>query len=328
MENPMTLFVRTLAIAAVAGLTASAPLAQAQTFPSRTVHLVVAYAAGGTGDIVARVIADKLAAALGQSVVVENRPGATGALGTKSVISAAPDGHTLLVGQTGEIAINPHWNKGLGYEPDTDLMPVALATNVPLALVIPGKAPYTNVAEMLKVAQDRGLTFASSGTATPGHFAGEVLKLRTKSKLTHIPYNGAGPALNDLLGAHVNMFFSGFPAAVPHMSAGTLKLLAVSSATRSGVAPDVPTVIEAAGIKDFDITLWQGFFAPRGTPKEIVARLNAEINKILAQPDVKAKLLEAGADVKPISVDQFAAFVKTENEKYLQIIKQAGLKPD
>jgi len=302
--------------------------AQAQTYPSRTVHLVVPYAAGGTGDIVARVIADKLAPALGQSVVVENRPGASGALGTKSVVGAAPDGHTLLVGQTGEIAVNQHWSKALGYDPEKDLAPVALATIVPLALVVPGKARYSSLPEMLKVAAERGLVFASAGAATPGHFAGEVLKLKTKSNLTHVPYNGATPALNDLLGGHVDTFFSGFPAAVPHVSAGSLKLIAVSSAKRSGVAPDVPTVAEASGIRDFDITLWQGFFAPRATPKEIVARLNAEINKILVQPDVKAKLLEAGADVTPISVEQFAEFMKAESEKFLQIIKQAGLKPE
>jgi tripartite-type tricarboxylate transporter receptor subunit TctC len=312
----------------IAGVATAALPASAQTYPSRTVHIVVAYAAGGTGDIVARVIADKLAGALGQSVVVENRPGASGALGTKSVISAAPDGHTLLMGQTGEVAINQHWSKGLGYDPEKDLAPVALATIVPLALVVPGKARYANVAEMVKAASERGLTFASSGTATPGHFAGEVLKLKTKSNLTHVPYNGAGPALNDLLGAHVDMFFSGFPAAVPHVASGTLKLIAVSSAKRSGVAPDVPTVAEASGIKDFDITLWQGFFAPRGTPRDIVERLNTEINKILAQPDVKAKLLDAGADVTPTSVDQFAAFMKSESAKYQQIVKDAGLKPE
>ena len=311
-----------------AGLATAALSASAQTFPSRTLHLVVPYAPGGTGDIVARVIADKLAGALGQSVVVENRPGASGALGTKSVITSVPDGHTLLMGQTGEIAINQHWSKNLGYDPETDLAPVALATIVPLALVVPGKARYSTVAEMLKVASERGLVFASAGTATPGHFAGEVLKLKTKSNLTHVPHSGAGPALNNLLGAHVDMFFSGFPAAVPHVSAGTLKLIAVSSATRSGVAPDVPTVAEASGIKDFDITLWQGFFAPRGTPKDIVARLNMEINKVLVQPDVKAKLLEAGADVTPISVDQFAAFMKSESAKFLEIIRDAGLKPE
>ena len=318
---------RTCCIAvAVASIVATFPAA-AQQFPNRTVRLVVPYAAAGTGDIVARVIADKLAESLGQSVVVENRPGASGAIGSKAVASATPDGHTILVGQTGEMAINQHWSK-LSYDPEKDFQPIALATIVPLALVVPGKAPFSNVAEMIKTAQTRGIIYASSGAATPGHFAGEVLRLSTKSKMTHVPYNGAGPALNDLLGAHVDMFFSGFPAAVPHVKAGNLKLLAVSTARRSGVAPDVPTVAEASGIKDFDIGLWQGFFAPRGTPQEIVVRLHGEINKILNRPDVKAKLLDIGADVSAISIDAFAAFAKSESTKFLRIIKDAGLKPN
>src|SRR5919197_1484814 len=198
--------------AAVLATTLAALAAQADTYPSRAVKIVVPYAAGGTGDIVARAVADRLASALGQSVVVENRAGATGAIGTQSVATSAADGYTLLVGQTGEIAINPHWSRGVGYDPDRDLVPVALATIVPLALVVPGKAAYGSVAEMLKVAHERGLTFASAGTATPGHFAGEMLKFKSKSSLTHVPYKGAAPALNDLLGGHVDMFFSGFPA--------------------------------------------------------------------------------------------------------------------
>jgi tripartite-type tricarboxylate transporter receptor subunit TctC len=315
---------RVLAVA----LTACAVLpAQAQTYPSHAIKLVVPYSAGGTGDIVARIVADRLSLALGQSVVVENRAGATGSIGTQSVAAAAPDGHTLLVGQTGEIAINPHWSKGIGYDPDKDLLPVALATVVPLALVVPGKAAYGSVPEMLKLSHERGLSFASSGTATPGHFAGEVLKYRTTSNMTHVPYKGAGPALNDLLGGHVDMFFSGFPAAVPHVKAGNLKLLAVSSGTRSGVAPDVPTVAEAAGLSGYDISLWQGFFAPRATPKEIVARLNSEINKILREPEIRQKLLEQGADVRPISVDEFSSFVKAEIGKFQEIIKDANLTP-
>jgi tripartite-type tricarboxylate transporter receptor subunit TctC len=318
--------VATAVVAAALAVVASP--AGAQTYPSRNVRLVVPYAAGGTGDIVARLIGDKLAGALGQSVVIENRPGASGAVGTQSVASAAPDGYTLLVGQTGEIAINPHWGKGTGYDPDKDLQPVALATIVPLALVVPGKASYSTVAEMLKVSQDRGLSFASAGIGTPGHFAGELLRLKGKGKITHVPYKGAGPALNDLLGGHVDLFFSGFPAAVPHVKTGTLKLLAVSSGKRSSAAPDVPTVAEASGLAGFDITLWQGFFAPKGTPKEIVARLHTEINKILVQPETKAKLLEAGADVAPISTDQFAAFLKTESEKFAQLIKEGGIKPE
>jgi tripartite-type tricarboxylate transporter receptor subunit TctC len=260
--------------------------------------------------------------------VIENRPGASGAVGTQSVVTAAPDGYTLLVGQTGEIAINPHWGKGTGYDPEKDLQPVALATIVPLALVVPGKASYSTVAEMLKVSQDRGLSFASAGLGTPGHFAGELLRLKGNGKITHVPYKGAGPALNDLLGGHVDLFFSGFPAAVPHVKAGSLKLLAVSSGKRSAAAPDVPTVAEASGIAGFDITLWQGFFAPKGTSKEIVARLHTEINKILIQPDTKARLLEAGADVALMSADQFAAFVKAESEKFAELIRVGGIKPE
>jgi tripartite-type tricarboxylate transporter receptor subunit TctC len=320
---------RAIATAIMAAVLAAAAIpVHAQTYPTRGVRLVVPYAAGGTGDIVARLIGEKLAVALGQSVVVENRPGASGAVGAQSVATAAPDGYTLLVGQTGEIAINPHWGKGTGYDPDKDLQPIALASVVPLALVVQGKARYSTVVEMLRLSAERGLSFASAGAGTPGHFAGELLRLKAQAKLTHVPYKGAGPALNDLIGGHVDMFFSGFPAAVPHVKSGTLKLLAVSSAKRSAAAPDVPTVAEASGLAGFDISLWQGFFAPKGIPNEIVIRLNSEINKILAQPDVKAKLLEAGADVSPISTDHFAAFVKSEGEKFRQIIREGGITPE
>jgi tripartite-type tricarboxylate transporter receptor subunit TctC len=311
-----------------AALVAAALPAWAQTFPSRPVHLVVSYAPGGTGDIVARLISDKLAAALGQTVVVENRAGASGSIGAQSVVSATPDGHTLLVGQPAEVAINQHWIRGLGYDPINDLQPVALATVVPLALVIPAAAPYATVADMLKASKARGLSFASAGTGTPGHFAGELLKLKTGSNLTHVPYKGAGPALNDLLGNHVDLFFSGFPAAWAQVKAGKLKLIAVSPAKRSTAAPDVPTVAEASGIADFDISLWQGVFAPRATPKEVVARLNAELNRIVTQPEIRERLRNEGADVIPLAVDQFAAFVKSESEKYLNIIKQSGVKPE
>src|SRR6195256_6565979 len=302
--------------------------AAAQSYPSRPVHLVVAYAPGGTGDIVARLISDKLAAALGQSVVVENRPGASGAIGTQSVVSAAPDGHTLLVGQTAEVAINQNWIKGLAYDPDKDLQPIALATIVPLALVVPGAAPYATVPTMLAASARKELTFASSGTGTPGHFAGELLKLRTKTNMAHVPYKGAGPALNDLLGGHVDFFFSGFPAAVAQVKAEKLKLLAVSTAKRSPAAPDVPTIAEASGIADFDLSLWQGIFAPRGTPKDVVIRLNAEINTIVTQPDFRARLRDEGADVTPMTVEQFTAFVQAESRKYLTIIQQSGVKPE
>jgi len=319
---------RRIAMAALALLTVTLP-ALAQPFPSKPVHLIVAYAPGGTGDLVARVIADKLSAALGQSVVVENRAGASGAIGATSVANAAPDGHTLLVGQTAEIVVNQYWIKGLTYDPK-NLMPVALATVVPLALTVPGKTPYATMAEMFKAMQTSGkqFSFASAGTGTPGHFAGEYLSAKMPGKLVHVPYKGAGPALNDIIGGHVDMYFPGFPPVMPMMKAGTVKVLAVSSIKRSDAAPEIPTVAEATGFADFDFTLWQGFFAPRGTPADVIARLNGEINKVLADPAVRQKLIDAGANVMPQSTEQFAAFVKAESEKYERIIRETGVKPE
>jgi tripartite-type tricarboxylate transporter receptor subunit TctC len=301
----------------------------AQPFPSKPIRLIVAYSPGGTGDVVARIIADKLGPALGQTVVVENRPGATGAIGATAVLQAPPDGHTLLVGQTGEVAVNQYWMKGLTYEPK-DLIPVALATVVPLALTVPGKAPYATMAEMLKAIQGstKPFTFASAGIGTPGHLAGEYLSAKLPGKLVHVPYKGAGPALNDIIGGHVDMYFPGFPPVMPMMKEGTVKVLAVSSLRRSDAAPDIPTVAEATGFSDFDFTLWQGFFAPKGTPPEVITRLNTEINKVLADPATRQKLVDAGANVEPMSLEQFSAFVNAERDKYERIIKLTGVKAD
>src|SRR6478672_3600441 len=312
-----------------AAVTATALPAYAQSYPSRPVHLVVAYAPGGTGDVVARIIADRLGPALGQTVVVENRAGASGAIGATAVLNATPDGHTLLVGQTAEITVNQYWIKGLTYDPK-DLQPVALATVVPLALAIPGKAPYATMAELFKAMKESGkqFSFASAGTGTPGHLAGEYLSAKLPGKLVHVPYKGAGPALNDIIGGHVDMYFPGFPSVMPLMKAGTVKALAVSSIKRSDAAPDIPTVAEATGFADFDFTLWQGFFAPKGTPADVVARLNTEINKILADPATRKKLLDAGANVEPMSIEKFAAFVNAERAKYERIIRETGVKPD
>ncbi|MEI9806090.1 MAG: tripartite tricarboxylate transporter substrate binding protein [Pseudolabrys sp.] len=185
-------------MALAAALVAAAPPAQSQTYPSGPVHMIVGYAPGGTGDVVARIVASKLSEALGQSVIVENRAGASGAIAAHGVATAPPDGLMLLVGQTAEVAINQHWLKGLTYDPDKDLKPVALLAIVPLALTVPAKAPYSTMPEFLKALPGQKMTFASAGTGTPGHFAGEFLKAKTKANLVHVPYKGAGPALNDL----------------------------------------------------------------------------------------------------------------------------------
>ena len=319
---------RAVAAAAVAaGLAATLPAA-AQLYPTRTITLVVGYSPGGTGDFVARVVGNKLSERFGRTVVVENRAGASGLIAAQFVAKSAPDGYTILVGQTPEIAINPAFlNSGLDVA--RDLSPVALGGVVPLALVVPKSAPYATVAEMLKAAQSpKGLLFASAGTGTPGHFAGEVLKLASHGNLTHVPYKGAGPALADLLGSHVDFYFPGFPAALPFVKTGQMKMLAVSTARRASTAPDVPTVAEAAGIKDFDFSLWAGFLAPHGTPPAVIATLNKAINEILALPDMKKRMDDAGADILPMSVEQFEGFINKESEKYARVVKEAGIKPE
>ena len=304
------------------------PPASAQPFPSRNITIVVGYAPGGTGDFIARVIGNKLAEKFGRTVVVENRAGASGAIAAQFVVNSAADGYTILAGQTPEIAINPHWLNGK-LDVMRDLAPIALGGVVPLALVVPKDAPYATVKAMLDASHtSKGLLFASAGTGTPGHFAGEVLKLQSKGNMTHVPYKGASPALADLLGSHVDFYFPGFPAALPFVKNGQMKMLAVSTARRAATAPDVPTVAEATGIEDFDFSLWGGFFAPHGTPNEIVAQLNTAINEVLALPDIKTKMADAGADIIPMSVDQFAAFMQRESEKYMRIIKATGIKPE
>jgi tripartite-type tricarboxylate transporter receptor subunit TctC len=299
-------------------------------FPSRPIHLIVNFAPGGTGDIVARLIGNRLSNVLAQSVVVENRPGAGGTLGARDVVNAELDGYTLTVAQTPEIAINPFFMKGAGYDPRKDLQAIALTGVVPLALVVPADAPYSTMTEFVKFLRstDRAVTFASAGIGTPGHLAGELMKLKLNNKLTHVPYKGAAPALNDVVGGHVDFYFPGFPAAMPLMQGGKVKLLAVSTAKRSSAAPDIPSVAEATGITEFDFSLWVGFFAPRALPADIAQRLNAAINGILLEPEIKSRLQNDGAEVSALTRDEFAGFVRAEIDKYQSIIAAADIKPE
>lgn len=315
----------------VGGTCATAPGASAAAaYPTRNITFVVGYAPGGTGDVVARVLAPKLSDALGRSVIVENRAGASGSIAAQTVARSAPDGYTILVGQSAEIAINQHWMKGISYDPERDLEPIAFGANVPLGLVVPAKAPYSTLQGLIAAARasKQGLSFASAGTGTPGHFAGELLKLRTGINLLHVPYKGAGPALSDIIAGHVDLYFSGLPAAMGNIKAGQIKLLAVSSAKRSAIVPNVPTVAEAAHAAPFDIALWVGFFAPHGTPPAIVQQLNRAINGVLAEPQVKERLLADGAEISPMSIPQFTGFVRSESDKYARLVKEAGLTPE
>ena len=320
-SKPNTRVATAVAFALVFLLTAST--LSAQSYPDRAVHLVVANPAGGAGDIIAKAISDKLAKALGQPVVVEYRAGASGAVGARSVARAAPDGYTLLVGQTTEIVINRALAKELGYNPDSDLTPVAFLASMPLALVVPAAASYSTVDQLLQASRSspRGLLFASTGPGTPGHLAAELLKAKTDSRLTHVPYDGGGAALDAVLNNRVDFHFQALPTAMPQVVAGKLKILAVSSAKRSPAIPDIPTVAETTGLKDFDVRLWAGIFAPRNTPSNIVTRLNQEINGVLQQTEVVASLARSGAEANPMSPSEFASFLRLETGKFETLIR-------
>ena len=310
----------TIAISA-ALLGASAP-GRAQSYPSRAVQLVVGYAQGGTGDIIARAIADKLAQALGQPVTIENRPGASGAVAAQSVARATPDGYTLLIGQPAEIVINPNLVRDVGYNPERDFQPIALVAVVPSVLVVQSSAPYNSVQDLLRAAREspRGLVFASGGPGTPPHLAGEMLRVASEGKMSHVAYEGAGPALEALVAGRADFAFPAFSTAVPQVKSGKLKMLAVSSARRVIAAPNVPT-IEEAGVGPFDLTVWVGVFAPHGTPEPIITRLNREINEIVSQPDVREMFVRDGVDVMPMSAGQFESFLQKENTKYKAMLE-------
>jgi tripartite-type tricarboxylate transporter receptor subunit TctC len=313
----------------VAGLAAATPAAWPQTYPNRPIRLIVSFPPGATGDILGRIIANQLSIELGQSIAVENRSGAGGTIGARDVVSAAPDGYTLTVGQTPEIAINPYFMKDVGYDPIKDLQPIALAGVVPLALVVPPRSPFSTAAQWATALRDnQPLTFASAGIGTPGHLGGELLKLKIDSKLVHVPYKGAGPALNDVAGGQVDFYFPGYPGAVSLVQGGRIKMLGVSTAKRLPSAPDTPTVAEVTGLANFDFTLWAGFFGPHGLPTEIATRLNDAINKVILEPEIKSKLEANGADVSALSIDKFGAFVRADVDRYKDIIKNGDLKPE
>jgi tripartite-type tricarboxylate transporter receptor subunit TctC len=314
-----------------AGLTAAALTATAApaTYPDRPIHLIVNFAPGGAGDILGRIIGNVLAIELNDSVVVENRAGAGGTIGARDVVNAEPDGYTLSVAQTPEIAINPYFMKGVGYDPLRDLQPVALGGIMPLVLAVPANSPYKTAAQWVTALRaGTPMTFASAGVGTPGHLAGEMLKLKLDSNLVHVPYKGAGPALNDVAAGNVDFYFPAYPSAVPLAQAGKIRLLAVSTAKRSTASPDLPTVAEATGIANYDFPLWVGFFGPRGMPMDIAQKLNGAINKIILEPSVNERLKAIGPEVSAMSIDQFTAFVRGDVAKYREIIKEGNLKPE
>ena len=311
------------AILAGCGATLSTPACWAQNYPEKPITLVVAYPEGGTGTIVGQPLAETLSRVLGQPVALEYRSGASGATGTQSVARAAPDGYTLLLGQTGELVINRHLVRDLGYDPERDLRPIAAVALIPLVLVVKADTPYRTVEDLLKAARTskRGLTFSSGGPGTTAQFAGELLRLRSAARLLHVPSDGAAAALRAVLDGSVDFYFAPLPTALPALKEGKLKVLASTLPNRSLSLPAVPTMAEA-GFRGITLSAWVAVLAPRGTPAAVVERLNGAVNQALGDPALRERLLANGADVSPMSIEQTRDFIAAESRRYLDVITE------
>ena len=297
-----------------------------QAYPSKPIRVIVPYATGGATDLIARLVGQKWAERFGQPVLVDNRPGAGGVIGADAAAKAPADGHTVLLAVPAEMAILPHLQK-MPYRVDRDFAPVSLAAVTPLILVVHPALPVKTVKDVLALAKSRPgqLTYASAGTGGVQHLAGELLKITAKIDLVHVPYKGAGPVMPDLLGGHVPMFFSGMPPAMPHVRAGKLRALAVTTAKRSPTVPDVPTMQES-GMPGFDISNWFAYFVPAGTPGDVIAKLNTEANRALKLSDVREKLANVGAEVVGTSPQELQKFVESASAKFAKLIKASGAK--
>jgi tripartite-type tricarboxylate transporter receptor subunit TctC len=301
----------------------------AQTWPTKPIKWIVPFAPGGTTDILARTIGEKLATALGQPVVIENRPGAGGGVGAEFTAKAPPDGYTIMGGTISTHAINASLYKSLPYDPVKDFEPITLIARVPNMLVVNPDIPAKNVAELIALLKSSPgkYTFASSGNGTSQHLSGELFKSMAGVDMQHIPYKGSPPALQDVVGGQVTMTFDNITTAWPLAKGGKLRALAVTTAMRSPIAPDVPTLAEA-GLAGYEVGSWQGVFAPAGTPPEIVRRLNVEMVKIINMPDVRDKLIGLGAEPVANTPEEFSALVKTEVVKWAGVVKQSGARVD
>ena len=299
--------------------------AQAQPFPTKPVKLVVPFAPGGGNDAFARLLGQKLGEVWKQAVVIDNRAGAGGNIGTEFVTKSAPDGYTLLLGHTGTLSINPTLYAKLSSDPQKNLLPVASIASAPLVLVVAADMPVQTVKDIIVLAKAKPdeLTYASSGSGTGSHLSGELLQMMAGIKLSHIAYKGTSPAITDVLAGHVKMMFSVIPTALPHIRAGKLKAIAVTSAQPMAMLPNVPTVA-ASGLPGFESSLSYGILVPTGTPGIIVKAMHAEIGKILALPDVKERLALEGAAPLISSPPEYAALIKAEADKWAKVIVASG----
>jgi tripartite-type tricarboxylate transporter receptor subunit TctC len=301
-------------------------MASAQSWPTKPVRIVVSFGAGGTADILARMIGERLAPALGQPVVIENRPGAGGHVGAALVARAEPDGYTLLMSGSPTHSVGPHLFKRLSYDPMRDVPPVAMVAVAPNLLVVNSALPVRSLDDLLRLAREKPgqLTYSSAGNGTSGHLAAELLKSMARVDMQHVPYKSGPEAVTGVLSGDVSFIFFTVPAVLPQVEAGKLRALAITSAARSALVPNVPTVAEF-GFPGFEALAWFALFAPRDTPRPIVAKLSAEIEKIVRLPDIRDKWIQLGAEPRYLNPEQLAGFVAVESPKWGQLIRAAGV---
>jgi tripartite-type tricarboxylate transporter receptor subunit TctC len=300
-------------------------LAAAEDYPSKPIRLIVPFPPGGPNDIIARVVGQRMSEIAKQPVVIDNRSGQAGALGTDAVAKSAPDGYTIAITSASSLAILPTMEK-IAYDPQKDLAPVTLVATVPEMLVVASNVPAKNMAELVALAKAEPgkLNFASAGIGGLPHLAGELFKLTAKIDIVHVPYRGAAPAINDLLGQQVQMTFLDLPVILPQIKAGNLRPIALGTKARSPLAPDVPTTAEV-GMPDVLADNWYGMVAPAATPKDVIAKLNKITTEAMSDPGVKEKLADQGLTLVPQTPDQFRSFIVAENAKWSKVIKDAGV---
>ena len=322
----MTLIRKAVVALAAVALSGSA---LAQAWPSKPIRVIVPFPAGGGTDIIARDVTQKVAAATGWVFVIDNRPGAGGNLGVDAVAKAPADGYTIVLGQTSNLAINPTLYASLPYNPQKDLAPIVLTASAPLVLVTGANTRYKTLADVVAAAKATpgALNFASPGNGTVAHLTGELFQKAAGVKFQHVPYKGAAQALTDVLGGNVELYMSSVPTMLGQIKQGKVRALAVTSAKRTADLPNVPTINES-GFKGFDAVTWFGFLAPAGTPKEVVALLNAEFNKALKLPELRNKLAAEGADPVGGTPEQFAALIKDDIVRWGKVVKESGARID
>lgn len=312
-------------------LAVSGAFGQEAEYPTKPIRIIVPFSPGGGSDALARFVGQRISENFGQPVVIDNRPGAGGNIGTAAVARSTPDGYTIVLGVIGPITVNVSLFKDLPYNPLTDLAPITQAVAVTNLLVVPKSLGVSSVQALIALGKKRAdtnpLTYGTGGPGTAAHLAGATLNMMSGINATHIPYKGSGPVMIDLLAGRVDFLFDNMPSALPHVQSGQLVALAVPTSKRSGALPDVPTVAES-GLEGFDVTNWYGFLAPAGTPQPIIRKLNSEIVKILNTPEMTQKLASLGLEVIGNSPEEFAEVIRTEIPKWREVIEKSGVKLD